>query len=57
MPVYALAYGTWEVLLPGWVLALASRRRFPGAAVDVLPAVDYLRQRRLQVLDPVVASW
>jgi O-antigen/teichoic acid export membrane protein len=55
MPLYAMAYGTWEVLLPGWVLALA----MPATAFQVplwafYRRMDYVRQRRLQLFDPVV---
>ncbi len=55
MPVYALAYGTWEILLPGWVLALAMPAiAFQAPLWIFYRRMDYLRQRRLQALDPVV---
>ncbi len=55
MPLYALAYGTWEVLLPGWVLALAlPASAFQAPLWTFYRRMDYLKQRRLQALDPVV---
>lgn len=55
MPVYALAYGTWEILLPGWALALAMpASAFQAPLWTFYRRMDYLRQRRLQVFDPVV---
>lgn len=55
LPLFALAYGTGEILLPGYVLALA----FPAVALQAplwafYRRMDYLRQRRLQAWDPVV---
>jgi O-antigen/teichoic acid export membrane protein len=56
MPLYALAYGTWEVLLPGWVLTLAMpASAFQAPLWTFYRRLDYLKQRRLQVWDPVVA--
>ncbi|MDX6665811.1 MAG: hypothetical protein QOG68_2017, partial [Solirubrobacteraceae bacterium] len=55
MPLYALAYADWNVLLPGYVLALA----IPAMALQTplwayYRNMDYLTQRKLQVFDPVV---
>lgn len=55
LPLFALAYGSSEILLPGYVLALA----FPAVALQApqwafYRRMDYLRQRRLQAWDPVV---
>ena len=56
MPVYALAYGTWEILYPGWALALAMpASAFQAPLWTFYRRMDYLRQRRLQVFDPMVA--
>lgn len=56
LPLFALAYGTSEILAPGYVLALA----FPAVALQAplwafYRRMDYARQRRLQAWDPVVA--
>ena len=53
MPLYALAYGTWEILLPGWALALA----MPASALQAplwtfYRRMDFLQQRKLQVVGP-----
>jgi PST family polysaccharide transporter len=55
MPLYALAYGEWDILAPGYVLALA----MPAIALQAplwtfYRRMDYLRQRTLQAFDPVV---
>lgn len=55
MPLYALAYGEWDVVLPGYALALA----MPAIALQApmwafYRDMDYLRQRVLQAFDPVV---
>ena len=55
MPIYALAYGEWEILMPGWALALAMpATAFQSPLWTFYRRLDYLRQRRLQVFDPVV---
>ncbi len=56
MPVYALAYGNWEILLPGWALALAMpASAFQAPLWTFYRRMDYLKQRRLQVIDPVLS--
>ena len=56
MPLFALAFGTWEVLLPGWALALAMpATAFQAPLWTFYRRLDYLAQRRLQAADPVVA--
>lgn len=54
MPLYALAYHDWSILVPGYVLALS----MPAIALQTplwafYRNMDYLTQRRLQVFDPV----
>ncbi len=58
MPLWAAVFGTSEILLPGMALALA----MPAAAFQAplwtfYRRLDYLRQRRLQMADPLVASF
>lgn len=56
MPLYAKIYGTWEILLPGWALALAMpATAFQSPLWTYYRRLDYARQRRLQVFDPVVS--
>lgn len=55
MPLYALAYGEWRILLPGYALLLA----MPAVALQAplwtfYRRMDYARQRTLQAFDPVV---
>ena len=55
MPLYALAYADWKILLPGYALALS----IPAIALQTplwpyYRNMDYLKQRRLQSFDPVV---
>lgn len=55
LPVYALVYGNSEIIVPGWVLALS----LPAGALQAplwtfYKRMDYLRQRRLQAIDPIV---
>jgi O-antigen/teichoic acid export membrane protein len=55
MPLFALAYGDWHVLLPGYALALV----IPATALQTplwayYRNMDYLTQRKLQSFDPVV---
>jgi O-antigen/teichoic acid export membrane protein len=55
MPLFALGYGDWRILLPGYTLALV----IPSNALQVPTWVfyrkmDFVAQRRLQVYDPVV---
>jgi O-antigen/teichoic acid export membrane protein len=55
MPLFALAYDDWDVLLPGYALALV----IPAMALQTplwayYRNMDYLTQRKLQSFDPVV---
>lgn len=55
MPLFALAYDDWNVLLPGYALALV----IPAMALQTplwafYRNMDYLTQRKLQSFDPVV---
>lgn len=55
MPLYALAYGTWKIVLPGYVIALA----LPASALQApiwtfYRRMEYLEQRKLQAWDPIV---
>ena len=55
MPVYAAAYGNWDMLIPGWALALAMpASAFQAPLWTFYRRLDYLRQRQLQVFDPIV---
>jgi O-antigen/teichoic acid export membrane protein len=55
MPLFALAYGNWEVVLPGWALALAiPATAFQTPLWTFYRRLDYGRQRRLELFDPVV---
>lgn len=56
IPLFALAYGNWEMLAPGLVLALA----LPAVAFQTplwtfYKRMDYLRQRRIQAVDPFLS--
>jgi O-antigen/teichoic acid export membrane protein len=56
IPALALAYGNWEILAPGLVAALI----VPAAVLQVpvwiyYRRMDFVRQRALQAVDPVVA--
>src|SRR5919108_2999001 len=56
MPLLALAYGRWDIVAPGMVLALAP----VGAALQspvwvFYRRMDFVRQRRLQAVDPLTA--
>lgn len=55
MPLYALAYDDWNVLLPGYLLALA----IPPIALQTplwtyYRNMDFLTQRKLGIFDPIV---
>lgn len=55
MPLYALIYDDWDIVAPGYVLALA----IPPAALRAplwayYRDMDFMTQRRLQIFDPVV---
>ncbi len=55
MPAYAAVYGTDEILYPGWALALAMpASAFQAPLWTFYRRMDYMRQRRLQVFDPLV---
>ncbi len=56
IPVLALAYGNWDIVAPGLVAALI----VPAAVLQVpvwiyYRRMDFVRQRALQSIDPVVA--
>jgi O-antigen/teichoic acid export membrane protein len=56
MPLVALAFGRWAVVAPGAVLALAPLGAALQAPVWVFyRRMDFVRQRRLQAVDPLVA--
>jgi O-antigen/teichoic acid export membrane protein len=56
MPLFAVAYGTWEVLLPGLAMTIAMpATAFQAPLWTFYRKLDYLKQRRLQVWDPVIA--
>ena len=55
MPVYALAYGNWDILRPGWALALAMpASAFQAPLWTFYRRLDYMRQRQLQAIDPIL---
>jgi len=56
LPLFALAYGTWEVVAPGALLTLA----VPAAALQMpqwfyFRKMDFVKQRVLQSYDPLVS--
>jgi O-antigen/teichoic acid export membrane protein len=56
MPIYAVAYGNWDILLPGWVIAFAMpATAFQTPLWTFYKRMDYMRQRRLQAIDPILA--
>jgi O-antigen/teichoic acid export membrane protein len=57
LPIYALVYGRWEILLPGFVLSLA----FLATALQTPIWIAYrrmrfVRQRVLESIDPVLSA-
>jgi PST family polysaccharide transporter len=56
LPLLALIYGRWQLILPGLVLALAPLGIALQSPVWVFyRRMEFSRQRRLQAIDPVVA--
>src|SRR5436190_1594632 len=56
LPLFALAYGRPEIILPGLVLSLAViGSSFEASTVVWYRRMDFVRQRTLQAADPVVA--
>lgn len=56
LPLFALAYDTWQILGPGYVLALG----LPATALQTplwayYRRMDYGKQRRLQMFDPITS--
>lgn len=56
MPLFALLYGTWEIVAPGYVLGLA----VPAIVLQTplwvhYRRMDFVRQRTLQAFDPVMS--
>ena len=56
LPLFALAYGNWDILLPGIALSIA----LPAVAFQTplwtfYKRMDYMRQRRIQAIDPVIS--
>ncbi len=57
MPLFALAYGNWEILIPGYVLALG----MPAIALQTpmwayYRKMEFAKQRMLQAINPLVAA-
>jgi O-antigen/teichoic acid export membrane protein len=57
MPLFALAYGNWEILIPGYVLALG----MPAIALQTpmwayYRKMEFAKQRMLQAISPLVAA-
>jgi O-antigen/teichoic acid export membrane protein len=55
LPLYALAYGEWSIVLPGYVVALA----IPALALQAplwtfYRRMDFVQQRKLQSFDPII---
>jgi O-antigen/teichoic acid export membrane protein len=56
MPLFALAYGNWDIVLPGCALALAiPSTAFQTPLWTFYKRMDYMRQRRIQAVDPILA--
>jgi O-antigen/teichoic acid export membrane protein len=54
LPLFALGYGRWDIVLPGIVLSLAAVGNGLQAPVWIFyRSMDYKRQRLLQSVDPV----
>lgn len=55
MPLYAIGYDNWEILLPGWIISVAMpATAFQTPLWTFYKRMDYMRQRRLQAIDPVL---
>jgi O-antigen/teichoic acid export membrane protein len=55
MPIYAVAYDNWDILLPGWIISIAMpATAFQTPLWTFYKRMDYMRQRRLQAIDPVL---
>ncbi|MEA2443014.1 MAG: hypothetical protein QOJ12_306, partial [Thermoleophilales bacterium] len=57
MPLFALAYGNWDILVPGYVLALG----MPAIALQTpmwafYRKMEFAKQRMLQAISPLVAA-
>jgi polysaccharide transporter, PST family len=56
LPIFALAYGKPEIILPGLVLSLAVfASSFEASTVVFYRRMDFVRQRTLQAVDPITA--
>ncbi|MFL5884979.1 MAG: oligosaccharide flippase family protein [Thermoleophilaceae bacterium] len=56
LPLYALAYGHWQIVLPGLVLiASVPATSFRAVVWIHYREMNYARQRLLQAIDPVVS--
>jgi O-antigen/teichoic acid export membrane protein len=56
LPLFAIGYGNWDILLPGLALAFA----IPSSAFQTplwtfYKRMDYMRQRRIQAVDPALS--
>lgn len=57
LPIYALAYSRWEILLPGLVLALiVPIQAFQAPNWIPYRRMQYARQRTLTAVDPVITA-
>jgi O-antigen/teichoic acid export membrane protein len=57
MPLFALAYGNWDILIPGYVLALG----MPAIALQTpmwtyYRKMEFAKQRMLQAISPLVGA-
>jgi O-antigen/teichoic acid export membrane protein len=56
MPLFALAYGNWDIVLPGWALALAlPSTAFQTPLWTFYKRMEYMRQRQIQAIEPVLS--
>src|SRR4051794_22656803 len=56
LPVFAIAYGQWSILLPGLVLLLAVVGNSFQAPIWIFyRQMRFVRQRSLEAIDPVIA--
>ena len=56
MPLFALLFDNWDIVAPGLVLALAiPATAFQTPLWTFYKRMDYLKQRRIQAIDPVLS--
>jgi PST family polysaccharide transporter len=56
MPLFAVMFGNWDIVAPGLVLAVAiPATAFQTPLWTFYKRMDYLKQRRIQAVDPVLS--